>query len=78
MDYQALGRILLFIGVLLAVAGGLLMLFGSRLPQWGSLPGDIRIEGQGFSCIIPIASMILLSVVLTIILNIIIRILNRL
>lgn len=77
MDYQTLGRILLLIGILLAVSGGVLMLLGNRLPQIGNLPGDIHITGPGFSCVIPIVSMILLSVVLTIILNIIIRIINR-
>jgi hypothetical protein len=59
--------------------GGLLMLLG-RIPlfsQLGRLPGDIRIEGQGFSCFVPIVSMILLSVVLTIVVNIVIRLINR-
>jgi hypothetical protein len=42
-----------------------------------SLPGDIRIETDGFSCFVPIVSMILLSVLLTILLNIILRLLSR-
>ena len=47
------------------------------LSNLGNLPGDIRIETQGFSCFIPIVSMILISVVLTIVLNIIVRLINR-
>lgn len=79
MDLQTIGRTLLIVGIGLAVIGGALMLLG-RLPflqSLGNLPGDLRIEGQGFTCFIPIVSMILISVVLTIILNIIIRLLNR-
>lgn len=77
MDFQTLGRILLIGGIALALLGGLFLLIGRLMPGLGSLPGDIRIQGQGFSCFIPIASMILISVILTIILNLIIRFLNR-
>ena len=79
MDINAVGRVVLIIGIVVAILGGLLML-AARLPFFnnlGSLPGDIRIEGQGFSCFIPIVSMILVSVVLTIVLNIIVRLINR-
>ena len=79
MDLQTIGRGVLIIGVILAVLGGVLMLL-ARIPFFanlGSLPGDIHIEGQGFSCFIPIVSMILISVVLTIVLNIIVRLINR-
>jgi hypothetical protein len=79
MDMQTVGRWLVIGGIVLAVLGGLLMLLG-RIPlfsQLGRLPGDIRIEGQGFSCFVPIVSMILLSVILTIVVNIVIRLINR-
>ena len=79
MDLNTIGRIALIIGIVIAVLGGILMLL-ARIPFFanlGSLPGDIRIEGQGFSCLIPIVSMILISVVLTIVLNIVIRLINR-
>jgi hypothetical protein len=79
MDYQALGRILLVMGIVIAILGGLLILLGNTplLKSVGSLPGDIRIEGKGFSCLFPVVSMILLSIVLTIVLNIIVRLINR-
>ena len=79
MDLNTVGRITLVIGIVIAILGGLLML-AARLPFFsnlGSLPGDIRIEGQGFSCFIPIVSMILISVILTIVLNIVVRLINR-
>ena len=76
MDLQSLGRIILVIGLVLAALGGLLW-FAGRFFNLGSLPGDIRIEGQGFTCFVPIVSMIVISVVLTIVLNIIVRMINR-
>lgn len=79
MDLNTVGRVTLIIGIVIAILGGLLML-AARLPFFsnlGNLPGDIRIEGQGFSCFIPIVSMILISVILTIVLNIVVRLINR-
>ena len=79
MDLESMGRLLLAAGIGLAVLGGLLLLAG-RLPflnQLGSLPGDIRIEGRGFSCFIPVVSMLLISVIATVVLNILIRLINR-
>jgi hypothetical protein len=79
MDLQSIGRVMIVIGIGIALFGGLLLILG-RIPFFsnlGSLPGDIRIQGQGFSCFVPVVSMILISIILTIILNIIIRIINR-
>jgi hypothetical protein len=79
MDMQSVGRWLLIGGIVLVALGGLLMLLG-RIPFFsnlGRLPGDIHIEGEGFSCFIPIVSMILLSVILTVVLNIVLRLINR-
>lgn len=79
MDLHTLGQLMFTVGIIIAVFGGVLMLVG-RLPFFkslGNLPGDIRIEGEGFACFMPIASMILLSILLTIALNIIARFINR-
>ncbi len=79
MDLQTVGKAVLIIGVVIAILGGLLML-ASRIPflsNLGNLPGDIRVEGQGFSCFAPIVTMIIVSIVLTVILNIVIRFINR-
>lgn len=58
----ALGRILLGLGLLLAAAGGVLMLLGSR---WPRLPGDILVEREGFTLWFPLGTCILLSLILT-------------
>ena len=79
MDIESIGRILLLVGVGIAVLGGLLML-ASRLPffnQLFNLPGDIQITSGSVSCFFPIVTMIILSVLLTIIANVVIRFLNR-
>ena len=66
-----IGRILIAVGIVLIVVGGLAVL-GVRLP-FGRLPGDIAIEGERGGIYIPIASMIVLSVLLTIVLNFLVR-----
>jgi hypothetical protein len=77
MDLSSLGKGILVLGAMLVVVGGLLWLLGRTGMPLGHLPGDIRIEGKGMSCYVPLATMIILSLVLTIILNIVIRLLNR-
>lgn len=71
MDFQGFGRVLLVMGISLAVVGGLMWL-GGRMGL-GSLPGDLRFDTRAGSCFVPIVSSIVLSLLLTIVLNIIIR-----
>ncbi len=66
-----IGRIILVVGVVLVIVGGLSML-GVRLP-FGRLPGDIVIEGERGGIYIPIATMLILSVVLTVFANLLLR-----
>lgn len=72
-----LARIFIIIGLVMVVIGGLIYLFGRLGIPLGRLPGDIRIQGENVTCILPLATMILLSVVLTVLLNIILRLINR-
>lgn len=71
MDLQTLGKYLALLGLSLLVVGGLLAL-GGRLGL-GSLPGDVRVQREGFGCYLPIATSILLSLLLTIVLNLLLR-----
>ncbi|MCX8007287.1 MAG: DUF2905 family protein [Coriobacteriia bacterium] len=75
MDLQSFGKIVAGIGVGLVVLGALLWLSG-RLGL-GSLPGDVRIERDGWGCYVPIASSIVLSLLLTLILNLVIRLFHK-
>jgi Protein of unknown function (DUF2905) len=65
---QAIGRLLLVFGVLLALIGGGLMLFGRF-----NLPGDFTFRSGGVTVYVPIATSIILSIVLTVALNLIFR-----
>ena len=67
------GKLLIIIGVLLAVLG-LLLSYAPGLFGWfGHLPGDIRREGEHGTVFIPITSMIVISIVLSILLNLFFR-----
>jgi hypothetical protein len=65
---QDVGRLLLVFGVLLAVIGGGLMLFGRF-----HLPGDLTFRSGGVTVYIPIATSIIISIVLTLVLNVVFR-----
>jgi hypothetical protein len=76
IGWDQLGRALVFLGLGIAVLGGILLLVG-RIPWLGRLPGDIHIERKGFSCFFPLATSIIISLLLTVVLNIIVRLLRR-
>jgi hypothetical protein len=61
------GKALVALGLLIALAGVVLMLVG-RVPWLGRLPGDIHIERGNFSFYFPLATSLVLSVVLTLLL----------
>ena len=65
---QDIGRLLLVFGVLLAVIGGALMLFGRF-----HLPGDLTVRSGGVTVYVPIATSIILSILLTVVLNVVFR-----
>lgn len=73
----AFGRLLLIIGLAMALIGGIILLAGRYFPWLGNLPGDIRYEGENFNIYIPLATMILVSILATILLNIFIRFFRR-
>jgi hypothetical protein len=62
-----LGKILIAFGLLIALAGVVVLLVG-RVPWIGRLPGDIHIERGNFTFYFPLATSLLLSVVLTLVL----------
>jgi hypothetical protein len=75
-DIGSLGKILILAGGALVVLGALVwLLSGTGLV--GRLPGDIRIERPGFTCVFPLATMILLSLVLTVVVNVILRMMKK-
>lgn len=74
-NFAALGRWLVIGGVALAIVGGLIWLAG-RFFNGSQLPGTIRIESGGLTCVFPLLASIVLSIVLTIVLNVIARLMK--
>lgn len=59
-----MGKILIIIGLFIAVVGILLVL---KVPiPFGKLPGDISIKGEHFQFYFPIVTCIVLSIVLSV------------
>lgn len=67
MDARTLGLLIVAVGLILVVVG--ILVAAGAMSWFGRLPGDIRIEGESTRVYIPLASMILLSVVLTLLLH---------
>jgi hypothetical protein len=70
---ESIARIMVFSGLALVVFGGLFWAL-SKAVWFGRLPGDLSLSGDNVSVYVPIASMLLVSLVLTIVLNIAVRV----
>ena len=65
MDLSGLGRLLIVVGVGLALAGGLVILAARSGLPLGRLPGDFVVARGNFRFYLPLATSILLSLLLT-------------
>jgi len=63
---QEIGKLLVGLGIVLAIVGFLLWKLSGRIPL-GRLPGDIFVQKQNMSFYFPLTTCILLSVVLTLV-----------
>lgn len=72
-----IGRLLILIGLAIAVIGVLILVAFRFFPWLGNLPGDFRYESENVRFYFPLATMILISIIGTILLNILIRIFRR-
>jgi len=66
-EFQNYGKILILLGVFIIVVG-LLVFFFDRIPFLGKLPGDIIIRRKNFTIYIPLATMLLMSILLSLLL----------
>jgi len=66
-EFQNFGKILILLGVFIIVVG-LLVFFFDRIPFLGKLPGDIIIRRKNFTIYIPLATMLLMSILLSLLL----------
>jgi hypothetical protein len=74
--FEPLGKLLIFAGVFIIVLG-LLVMFWSKIPFLGKLPGDILLQKEGFQFFFPIVTCLLISVILTVVINLVMRLLGR-
>jgi hypothetical protein len=59
---ENIGKYIVGAGVVLIIIGIVIWLWGNKLSWFGNLPGDIKIEREGFRFYAPIVSMLLLSI----------------
>jgi hypothetical protein len=64
-----MAKLLIALGLALAVIGLVLLYFPGLLNGFGRLPGDIRIEGKRGGFYFPIVSMLIVSVLLSLLLH---------
>jgi hypothetical protein len=76
MGFHSFGKLLILLGLILVLAGGLLLLLG-KIPHVGKLPGDILLQKRGWSFYFPLTTSILLSIILSIVLTLILSFLGR-
>jgi hypothetical protein len=63
--FDSLARVLILVGVVLALLGGLLLFVG-KVPFLGRLPGDIVIRRENWSLYVPLTTSLVISIVLTV------------
>ena len=77
MNTLSLARYLMLAGVGLFLVGGVVYVMGRMGVKLFNLPGDIRLQGENLTCLVPITSMILISILLSVILSLAMRYLNK-
>ena len=77
MGADGLARLLMIAGLILLTIGIIVYIFGRQGISFGNLPGDLRFETGSLTCVIPLATSIILSIVLTVILNLILQGMNK-
>ena len=63
-----MGRTLIIVGLVLVIAG-IVVLLGERLPiRFGRLPGDIEVHGRNTTFYFPVVTCLLLTAILSLVL----------
>lgn len=61
----------MLIGAGVLIMGAVVRFFPGLFSWFGNLPGDIDIEGENSRVVIPITSMIVISIALTLVVNLV-------
>jgi hypothetical protein len=74
MTPSEMGKLLLIVGIVIALLGLVFMLVGKFNISWlGHLPGDFSFKGKNFSFYFPLTTSLLVSIILSVIIWIITR-----
>ncbi len=68
-----IGKWIIFLGIIILLAGIVIYFFHDHLRWIGRLPGDIRVEKENFRFYLPLTTMIIFSILLTIIIKVLRR-----
>lgn len=68
MDFAQIGKLVMLLGLVLLIAGGLII-FAPKYFPLGRFPGDLFIKKNNFTLYLPIVSSIILSIVIIILWN---------
>lgn len=71
MNPEIIGKVMIFMGVLLIVFG--LVIWLGKNVGLGRLPGDILIKTDNFTFYFPLVTGLIVSIILTIIINLLLR-----
>jgi uncharacterized membrane protein YidH (DUF202 family) len=63
--FDSFAKVLILVGVVLALLGGLLLVVG-KVPFLGRLPGDVVIRRENWSLYVPLTTSLVISIVLTV------------
>jgi hypothetical protein len=77
MDLLSIARVLAVFGITLLVIAGILFLVSQLNIPLGNLPGDVVIKRENFTCIFPLATSLIISVILTLLINLFIKFMNK-
>ena len=62
-------KLIIGVGVVVLLIGVVVYFFGDKLSFLGRLPGDIRVEREGFRFYFPITTMILVSLLVNLLMR---------
>ena len=76
-DLGGVGRLMIFVGLGLAAAGVVVLLLAQAGLPLGQLPLDFKFQASNLTCLVPLGTMVLLSLILTVIVNLVLRGMNK-
>ncbi|WP_126972418.1 DUF2905 domain-containing protein [Gynurincola endophyticus] len=65
------GKWIILAGLLIVIVGVIIYFFHDKLHFIGRLPGDIRIEREGFRFYMPVTTMVIASIFISIVIKVI-------